>query len=749
MTGAVFELLDGETGALRGTLRLATLPSAREILGLAALVERGGDGLERVQLVEGCEYAYEIDAAARIVVDKPEMFVADDDTGRRGRLRTQLFTGRVEVQLWLDGRRSRPVAFEVRSTKLGYLDDYRWMLEDIAELGTGLLLERFAPSEQRLAIDAAADADTMYQRFVFLRGLLAGERLTAALRRVTAEPYVQWQRTDEPVAPGRGMRGSERLTRDLVKPGPRMSWPAAPCAALRTVPQRISDARSEETLDNVPNRFVRFALEEWRGLVASMLEALDAERRRAPAMSERARRGLREGGELADAIDELIRSPMFGEVGRLTSFPIGNQVLQKKDGYRDVLQTYLVVQLGARLAWAGGEDVFSGGQRNVATLYEYWVYLEIAKIVSELCDQPLDLQALVAGAGDGMRLVLRRERASSIRGGFSRRGRRFSVELCFNQQFAPGPSGTWTKSLRPDCSLHIVPLDPRRGDDDVWLHFDAKYRMDRIDGLLGDDGEPALLARSDDLYKMHTYRDAIIRAVGAYIVFPGTERLAREQYGEVLPGLGAFPLRPSRAGAAAGADDLRSFLHRAFEHVATQTTKHERARYWRRVATTGPDARDRNASARDAVEFLRAPPADTPVLLGYVKSPEHHAWIQTHGLYNLRADPERHGAVGLRGPELSAELVILYGASGELGDGPTLFRATDEPRVLMAEELQALGYPDPRGRVYFCLQLEPIPTVPPWWPTVDAGALAQRHRGHRPPAAPIVVSWRTVVEEPD
>src|SRR5262249_29606257 len=153
----------------------------------------------------------------------------------------------------------------------------------------------------------------------------------------------------------------------------------------------------------------------------------------------------------------------------------------------------------------------------------YWVFLELAEIISNLCDRPLDLQTLVAETAGGMNLVLRRERASSVRGQFTRRGRTFAVELCFNQQFAPRPNGTWTKSLRPDCSLHVVPLDRSRRDDDVWLHFDAKYRVDRVEDLLGDnDYEPALVAKTEDLYKMHTYRDAIIRAVGAFVVFPGT-----------------------------------------------------------------------------------------------------------------------------------------------------------------------------------------------------------------------------------
>jgi hypothetical protein len=455
---------------------------------------------------------------------------------------------------------------------------------------------------------------------------------------------------------------------------------------------------------------------------------------------EPVRRGLREGQNLANYLDDLIGATAFDDVGRLSSFPIANQVLQRKEGYREVLHAYLVLQLGASLTWAGGEDVFSGGQRNVATLYEYWVFLELAKIISSLCDQPLSLQELVANASGGMSLVLRRRRASSVRSEFTRRGRTFSVELCFNQQFTRSHNGTWTRSLRPDCSLHIVPKEPAHRDDDVWLHFDAKYRVDRIEEALGsDDSEPALIAKTEDLYKMHTYRDAIVRAVGAFVVFPGTATLTCEQYGEVLPGLGAFSLRPAASGTATGSESIRSFLERAFDHVATQTSKHERARYWRRVATAGPDTK----AKRDAVEFLRAPPADTPVLLGYVKSEAHHAWVQQSGMYNLRGDPERRGVVGLRGPELAAEIVVLY---GRLSDGPNLFRVVNEPQVQIADDLAAQGYPNPRGRVYFCIQLEPLPRPPSWWDAVDFDDLARRHCGDRAIGAPVVVSWRDIAD---
>ena len=60
-----------------------------------------------------------------------------------------------------------------------------------------------------------------------------------------------------------------------------------------------------------------------------------------------------------------------------------------------------------------------------------------------------------------------------------------------------------------------------------------------------------------DLLKMHTYKDAIRRTAGAYILYPGTEgQYTRSGFHELIPGLGAFSIRPSKANS--GAEELKN-----------------------------------------------------------------------------------------------------------------------------------------------------------------------------------------------
>ena len=105
---------------------------------------------------------------------------------------------------------------------------------------------------------------------------------------------------------------------------------------------------------------------------------------------------------------------MFREVGRLHTFPIGNQVLQKRAGYRELLRAFALVEIGGRLAlnW-DVDDVFGASQRNVATLYEYWAFLQLARSVGHACGKDLTVSALQLSSDD-MSMAFRSGAASRL-----------------------------------------------------------------------------------------------------------------------------------------------------------------------------------------------------------------------------------------------------------------------------------------------------------------------------------------------
>ena len=69
-----------------------------------------------------------------------------------------------------------------------------------------------------------------------------------------------------------------------------------------------------------------------------------------------------------------------------------------------------------------------------------------------------------------------------------------------------------------------------------------------------------------DLLKMHAYRDAIRRSEGAYVLYPGEVTSVEKDnkrwkgFHELLPGLGAFAIKPASDGSAKGIEHLGKFL---------------------------------------------------------------------------------------------------------------------------------------------------------------------------------------------
>ena len=695
-----------------GSLRIACRIGHERWKDFALLIDRRGDpdlepGVEPVQLLEDGEYVFDIEVPGHddIVVEPVDRFDPDSTPVRSGRLRPGRHTGTMEIKVWsADGDIVGSASIEVRARKLRYLTEYRWMLNRIADESAELAMRRFAASQQSFQPDATGTAETIYQQFAFVRSLLDSDELNDAMQLILHRPHHEYRSVSQDVDPARGIRGGRHLAAAIARPGPRVEAP--PSLRVSTLPESIQQASHVETLDTIPNQFIRYALRHWQSVIQSVRRQLEGKD------GVVARRGVREAVALEERLAQWLMHPMVAGASDLVRFPASNQVLQKREGYRDVFQAFVLSEVAAALQWDGGEHVFGAGLRDVATLYEYWIFLELARVVATMVDTPLDRTALVKTSSSGMSLELRQGGAAVIRGRTVRRGRPLKLELWFNRSFRGG-GRSWSQTMRPDCSLLVTPSGGIT-DQTTWLHFDAKYRVKDLQDIIKVAADEATedteagtgkVALPEDLLKMHAYRDAIRRSAGAYVLYPGTDDAASQElpkYHEVVPGIGAFVMRPTSNGEAAvmGASALREFLDNVLDHCASQGTSRERARFWEHESYQGWEG----APPEQRLAFsplLEAPPADTKVLLGFVRSQDHLDWIKSTGLYNLRAD-DRQGSVGIDSPELGASLVVLYGQG--IGS-PLMYRAAGAILVKAGAELAELGYPEPRGKLYVCLEL--------------------------------------------
>lgn len=736
MTEAVRLSLRSDNEYSMYELQVSALPGkARPALSKEA------DNGRLLRLVEGQEYRYEwLGPEGGLLTTEPtELFQPDSASGRAGRLRTGLAVGFVEVTLCHDAAPLGSLEIQVQSRKLLFENEYQWMLRDIAAELTELLMERFAASELRFEQDETRDAVTLYQRFEFLRALLQSGTFKAAIQEILRRPHTGWKETSEAVLLGRGLRGAAGAAKKLARSGFR---PGASNANL--LARRIDHTRTEATHDTTPNRFLKYALRHWLQILGEIESGLGHLPATAPVL-----RGRREVAALSAEVDQLLHDDLFREVGALNRFPGEDQVLQKREGYRDVLRAYLEFELGALLSWKTPES-HSASSRDVATLYEYWAFLQLAKSVAAVAGATFDLRPLLKVDKSGLSVGISKGQEHVFSGRVTRSDRDMSIELWFNRTYRV-PRGSWTRALRPDYSLVIKPEGEAKPHEIVILHFDAKYRVQFIQELLAegsalpeegevDEGELKLRGQAtpSDLMKMHAYRDAIRRTSGAYVLYPGGDlEVGKEplkEFEELLPGLGAFVLRPTDDGLVLGDLQLRTFISEVVDHTARRLTDHERDRYWHEHVYGAPQP--------VSTPSLDRPPPSASVLLGFVKSASHWRWISKTSSYNLRA-LGRAGGVAPESTLFQCQLLLLYcPSSGDVG----LARLVASPELLSTEALQATGYPRPGGEEYWVVQLAWL-NQPKWLSGFTALGLARYvEREGFVYGAPAVVTWSQLME---
>jgi hypothetical protein len=129
--------------------------------------------------------------------DPPKVFLGANGTsltlkrhGRQGYavLNWGNYVGDSTVRVVCDGREVCRLPVEIRSRKMGYLDDYRKMLDDISERLAALIFDYGSPTAvytQR----AALDEHVAYLDYLFLRYLMDEKRLLLHFRLVAANPH--------------------------------------------------------------------------------------------------------------------------------------------------------------------------------------------------------------------------------------------------------------------------------------------------------------------------------------------------------------------------------------------------------------------------------------------------------------------------------------------------------------------------------------------------------------------------------
>ncbi|MDF3131083.1 DUF2357 domain-containing protein [Kiritimatiellaeota bacterium B1221] len=692
------------------------------------------------QLKEDSVYEYLMDSDAYSLrargMVKPSRF---KDGPERGRIETGSYVGLLTLELWdrASDKKVSEMILEIRSRKMSYEKDYPFMLEEISERCSELLMELRSPVNQYFKPEETKDAQTLVQRLSFLKGLLGTSAFQNALHRIITMPNTIWKEDLRRVSLNKGARIGRYEARQLTKGGRRMNVPQAHplYARMVTVPEKIEFRKKQDSVDTPENRFVKHALTVFSQTLTGMRDQLVKVNRRDDQWI------LDQIKELCDQLEESLSCSFFKEVSRPDLLHLGSPVLQRKEGYREVLRAWLQFELSARLCWQGGDDVYQAGKKDVAVLYEYWVFFKLMDLVAEVFefDAPLS-ERLITQTKDGFGLKLKAGRHTPLKGRCKIENRELQLKLSYNRTFArhgEGRSGTypakgsWTERMRPDYTISLWPacfseMEAEAQELISHVHFDAKYRIDHLKQIFGTD-DADLTGRSlyddldqeaeyemqgswkrADLLKMHAYRDAIRRSAGAYILYPGDQIKAWSGFHEVLPGLGAFPLRPSHKDN--GTQAIKTFLLAVAQHVCNRASQQEQHSFHTyRIHKQAPPHRLHETLPELTAEGRSQPATEIFVLPGWKSSEEQLRWILASGLYNYRTD-DRRGSLRLKESVAGASYIYLHG-SGEYKGGGQLFKVVSEgPRVFSRERLLDKGYPGTASQPFYLVyELKNLP----------------------------------------
>jgi predicted component of viral defense system (DUF524 family) len=545
------------------------------------------------------------------------------------------------------------LTFEIISRKFDFETEYRQMTEEIADFCQQLLLNWEAPTSLSFSSDATNESKLLLEQFLFLRHFMNEDRLSCLLEAIDRNPHSKLIKESHWVPAGTAR------SNDYLSDPVRMlrGWQGA---ADNRRAAEVCDVRKRESHDTAPNQFIKFALSTFRQLCADVSAEKWKESGKPSSV------GI-EAHEMMEALDALLARRFFNEVSRMQRLPLDNQTLQKREGYREVLQAWLLTQAAVTLNWQGEQDCYSGSTRDVATLYEYWIFIKLHELLKSIdgmmpveTESEVELERFISEQNGQLTINLKSGKASTSSYTWEGPHCTLRIDLHYERTFSYNKgathSGSYSRRFRPDYTLSIYPETYKKESNAekdgkvAHLHFDAKYRAEDITKAFGQteisdeaiseekrDSKSERTYKRGDLLKMHTYNDALRHTIGSYVLYPGTKDKEAERlnkFHEIAPGVGAMVMKP---GNETCIETLKNFILDVFEH---QSDSFSQYRYMSDTSyqTHQEDSKEVN---EDGAAY-RIARRDAPCVLVYLKKSQAEQY-KTHGFAYCQVDSVTSG----------------------------------------------------------------------------------------------------------
>ena len=684
-------------------------------------------GEAKIQIIEGYTYEYQFSCEkVRFKENISRNFIISSSkfSQHRGIINPNIFVGTHSLEI-----EGSPILLpiEVRSLKSEYRTDYRNMLEDITERCTDLIMQIDSPITQHFETDFNKHPETLYQRFSFVKSLIDSLEFEEAIQKIISNPTTKWEEEHEEKDIRRVRRFNQKNIKQLVTKNNRMEIGGDhylhKTYGLTSIPNKIDGTRKSESVDTAENRFIKHALEEFLFFCENC-----------ESKFEKYSTAKFEAGLLVTKIFSFLNQSFFKQIARPSTLKLNSPILQRKSGYREVLTAWLKFDLAAKLIWRGGDNVYDAGKKDIATLYEYWLFFMLLDLLKEIFDiEPKSIAKLIQYDNRQLSLNLKQGTAIAMKGVFKSPSRNLNIQFSYNRSFGGGKtfpnSGSYTTTLRPDYTLSIWPeeiieeKDAERTELITHIHFDAKYKVKNFYKLISKSKGEELTEeenielikeeaeevkkgtfKNQDLLKMHAYKDAIRRTGGAYVLYPGEGKNDPFRgFHELIPGLGAFVIKPNKEDK--DKEHLKTFIRKVIANFIDRASQREHTAI--KVYDIHKDQKeDSNVLNEPMPEYLdtakkeKLIPDETTVLVGYCKNLLNIDWYKKEGKYNFRMDDAK-GSLSLENNVVNAKYLLLR-ESGKPESAHRFFKIKSKgPKVIQGSILEKKGYKSDKIKDYY------------------------------------------------
>lgn len=392
---------------------------------------------------------------------------------------------------------------------------YKQMLDELTSSIINLAYHYLSPTNLFLQREESGKA-TPYEDYLFIKYLMQDHRFPTFFEIVRSNPNKMVKNEDYYCDISQVFEITPKNINDIFSSNKLIKAESTGILLQRQLngmlPLQMMQTRKIAIFDTPENRLIKFFLKSLIRRIESLRSEINKEERDSDE-NQWYRRDI--GSKVSkikfdcknwlNVLEDFSRSAFLEDVGDLKVFPSNSQVLQKQEGYREIFILYLEFSLAGVIKWENQDDLISIENKNMPLLYEYWVFFKIVEILRG------DYE--ISDISDSIKVNDNFFTISIKKGNESKINFENGAQLFYNKRYSKSNAESYSVNLRPDITLEF---------EDKIIIFDAKYKFDIEAFKQNDDSNEEFEGKITDIYKMHTYRDAIIKAVIAIAIYPGT-----------------------------------------------------------------------------------------------------------------------------------------------------------------------------------------------------------------------------------